>query len=1377
MSGLIANDEMHDLIAAQPSQLEVQVLTLPAQMFTDEHREYLRRQEGAKAYVFNRLTLPIIDTVRRCRTVREVLRKLDDEFRTCSYAMESMARRNFYSLRYQDYNDMHQFLAKFQHYADCLMDAGHTITDHEKLQQLISALPKEYDVTVLNYHVFSRETGQSYNGLKRMLLDAYERDFDDKRLEALYTQTRRLNIDNDKDSAGRRTGAAIVRTPKSSTTEQPPPKAAEPKETSRSSDRSMFTQSFTCHKCGGLGHRQAECPSQLKPNETTKNAEKATEVAPVRPAVTEKPSSTYEDRKAKALALMVTDDSQIRSASPGRNVFMLDSGAFTHMCSSLDELNRIKPLPEPIQITTASANAPLYATHAGEMLLEVSNRNRETMTIFLDQVLYVPGLPVNLLAENRITQSQKLVIEFTHEYADIVDRESRKVLFSAYREGTAKYVHYVRVPDKVVAENQLACPATTSTSASNESTEEVAPETQTSQLVAQKWLWHRRLGHVSGKYLRILIKNADGIPSNLRVSDNDFRDCRVCAMAKSAQLGHTTTRRAATRRFDIVSSDVLGPFTPGRNGEKFVVTFVDNFTNFVSIALMKKKSEVAFSLARFHKQTEAKFPGTPLHILRADCAKEYVDGDCNQYCGQSGITIEDTSSYAPQLNGVAERTNRTVSEKLRALLFDANLEADHWTHAIQTAVYLMNRLPCRANPEYATPFELWHDRKPAYTSLRVFGCIAERYIPPAVRSVTVGQARRAGLIADTKLCPRSERRILVGFTATGYQVLDPATHKITSTCDVRFDETRTILEINEYPEKSVPVTVAEDIETDSVATKHPDPAPPIVPPIIDHPYAALSVLPTGTTKNKPLLEECVPTSYADIARNPYADQWKQAVATELTAMMRNAVFTPVKKMPHMKLIDSRWLFTIKYDRDGNPFAKARLVARGFRDQTIYCINETYSPVVNWWLIRWAISIANKYNCLLTKYDVSTAFLNADLRNIIFLAVPEGMTAGQPNTVLELKKSIYGLKPSSKNWYDLLHDTVLTLGFKRSHADRCLYYQRLPDSTIALLLLYVDDMLLVTQSTDLITRTTAALKKCFQITIDEDPKFFVGFEIHRDIDKRTIALSQTKYVERILRRFNLQDAYPQATPMDANLRVYKPDDGIDDTEYRSMIGALLYVARGTRPDIAYAVNALSKAQTCSTDVEKNYVRRIFRYLAGTRDRALVYYSSGEKLDAYVDASYAPNISLTTDKLDLGKGKSISGYLLRLFEDPILWAVKQQTIIATSSTAAEVIALFDALDNVCVARHIMLEIFHLDEPVTMHEDNTSATQIVMGGTQKNMRSTLIKCYALLEAVENREVAVKNVPAKDQIADGLTKPLDKDKFLRFVTQIFVPEKKTSN
>lgn len=599
LSGIISNDAIHDLVSGQVTTIEQEYLTLHPLMYTDAHHEYLRRQELAKSYVFNRLTLPIIESVRRCRTVREVLKKLDDNYRSHSFAVEAMARRNFYSLRYQDVNDMHTFISRFEHYADTLSDAGHFISDTERVQQLISALTKEFDVTVLNYHMYAKDFGPSFQGLKRMLIDAYERDFDDKKLENLYSQTRRLNIENDRDSTGRRTSATIVRTPKSTTApaneatvdknprnDRADASKSERSDTQRTPSRFDFQQAMTCHKCGGLGHKQAECPSQLKTDEATKQPEENTQRKTSEP----RPAPTYEERKARATAMMVRPTQTQTSNEPASPMFMLDSGAFDHMCAHIEHLNNVKQLPEPVQITTASVNAPLMATHAGEMLVEVYNRYDEELTLLLKDVLYVPELTVSLLSEHRITKSGQYTIKFTHDYADVVDTETNEISFTAFREGNGKFVRYSPLIDHETVSRNFACPTSQPVTSEEPTKGTDEPETKNDEM-SVKWQWHRRLGHISGKYLKILACDTEDIPK-LNVNTNDFSDCRVCYMAKSAQLGHTTMRRKAERRFDIVSTDVLGPFTTGQDGEKFVVTFVDNFSNFVNIALMKKKSEV-----------------------------------------------------------------------------------------------------------------------------------------------------------------------------------------------------------------------------------------------------------------------------------------------------------------------------------------------------------------------------------------------------------------------------------------------------------------------------------------------------------------------------------------------------------------------------------------------------------------------------------------------------------------------------------------------------------------------------------------------------------------------------------------------------------------
>lgn len=1370
VSGILAQEGTYDTLSDPPAQLEVEFLDLSLDEYAARHHKYFRKQETAKSFVFNRLTLPILNSVRRCKTVRQVIAHLDNEYRPRSSAAEAMARRNFYSLRYIDGNDMVRYLKKFQECADKLIDAGHQITDREKIQQLISSLSRDYDVAVTNYQLYVRDYGQSYETLKRMIIDRYERDFDETKLQTKYSTESRAESKTEKQVQNRRN---------TSTGSLPSNRRAErPSETGEADNerpfkRHEFQKSATCHRCGGFGHLQPECPSTLKKKEDTKQ------------------ESTYDERKAKAAAMMVLPNSmtvgnRAPTTASKKPVFLLDTGAFQHMTSNKSYLNAVTKLETPKRLNSAIRDATLEATHTGEMLITVSNKFGETREVLLQEVLFVPELDEDLLSENAITRSGQFQIRFSRDYADIVDTYTDEITFSAERQGDAKFVYYTPI-----LRTQLEQPANvypvqlpeTPLADVEQPPADQQSETNENNVTEEQWMWHRRLGHISGKYLKLLLSRSEGIPHNLNISDNLFRHCTTCIKAKSTELGHNTARRRATRRFEIVSTDIMGPFTPGKNGEKFVATFIDNFSNYTTIAILKKKSDVSTAFAKFHKKVEAKFPGEPLHLLRCDRAKEYIDGDFRAYCEATGIEIEETSPYSPQLNGVAERMNRTITERMRALLFESNLDYIFWPYAIEMAVYLLNRSPTRTNADSKTPFEVWNQYQPDLKYLRVFGCQAFRHIPDEVRKQTVCSKRRKGEVADTKLCPRAEERRLIGYTATGYAVLDTETHKITYSGDVRFNE-------NQRDNNSAPVTPPPNPVPEAPLPESPDPVSISTPStsfengpstaastscaaLLDHDYSAckVSTSPSPLRHHKPLIEECVPRSYAEIKNNPYENEWMQAVHTELDAMKNNKVFETIRRTTGMRVIDTRWIFSIKYTDEGEPYTKARLVARGFRDKNEYKINETYSPVINQWLIRWALSVANRRNLQITKYDVSTAFLNADINQLTLLSIPDGLPENKTTSVLKLNKSLYGLKTSSKNWYDTLHNVLDELEFHRSSADRCLYYKCNPDKSFALLLVYVDDMLLLTDDPAIEKTTAEALKQKFKITTVHDPKFFVGFEIRRDTENKVIYLSQKKYIQRLLHRFQMEDSYPQSTPMETGLKLSRSADGRDDREYRAMIGGLLYLARGTRPDISFAVNSLSRLQASSTTNDKNYVRRILRYLKGTTNYELPLHSNGSKLEAFVDASYAPEISETTTSSDINTGRSVTGYLLRLFGDPILWNVKKQTIMASSSTAAEIIAVHDSLDDIRVAYHLMREIFSVDEPVIVWEDNTSATRIIMGGERKRNRSTLIKCYDVLESVENKEIQLHDVSTTNQLADFLTKSLDKTKFQKNVNALFYP------
>lgn len=169
---------------------------------------------------------------------------------------------------------------------------------------------------------------------------------------------------------------------------------------------------------------------------------------------------------------------------------------------------------------------------------------------------------------------------------------------------------------------------------------------------------------------------------------------------------------------------------------------------------------------------------------------------------------------------------------------------------------------------------------------------------------------------------------------------------------------------------------------------------------------------------------------------------------------------------------------------------------------------------------------------------------------------------------------------------------------------------------------MDDLLVASNSENMILDVEQKLKDNFTLKVTLNPKFFVGFEI----ENKVIRLSQFKYIEKLLKKFQLSKSKPQFTPMETNLRIMRPTDGVDDTEYRSMIGGLLYLARLTRPDIAFSVNYLSRFQTCSNEQLKNYAKRIFKYIKHTRNFVLKFCSDDKGIIAFIDASYAPEVDI-------------------------------------------------------------------------------------------------------------------------------------------------------
>ncbi|XP_071717932.1 uncharacterized mitochondrial protein AtMg00810-like [Rutidosis leptorrhynchoides] len=273
-------------------------------------------------------------------------------------------------------------------------------------------------------------------------------------------------------------------------------------------------------------------------------------------------------------------------------------------------------------------------------------------------------------------------------------------------------------------------------------------------------------------------------------------------------------------------------------------------------------------------------------------------------------------------------------------------------------------------------------------------------------------------------------------------------------------------------------------------------------------------------------------------------------------------------------------------------------------------------------------------------------------------------------VCKLKKSIYGLKQASRNWYHKFTRLLTRIGYEQSKEDHSLFIYKTANVFVAALI-YVDDVILVGNDTNQIKRTKSYLDKEFCIKDLGSLKYFLGIEVARTSEG--LVLSQRKYTLDLLEDSGLQGCRPSSFPMEPNLKLDKgeEEEKVDASQYRRLVGPLLYL-QATRPDITYSVNILSQFVA---DPRRNHMEattRVLRYLKTTAGQGILLPKDGEiNLVAYCDSDW------------LGcpfSRRSRSGYLLLLGGAPISWKSKKQSVVSRSFAEAEYRAMAIAVSEV-------------------------------------------------------------------------------------------------
>lgn len=505
----------------------------------------------------------------------------------------------------------------------------------------------------------------------------------------------------------------------------------------------------------------------------------------------------------------------------------------------------------------------------------------------------------------------------------------------------------------------------------------------------------------------------------------------------------------------------------------------------------------------------------------------------------------------------------------------------------------------------------------------------------------------------------------------------------------------------------------------------------------------------------------VPENYDDIFGRSDTEQWKKAIEEELNSMQINKVWKVVNKPPNAKLLKSKWVFRIKEDGNGNATRyKARLVAKGFLQKYGVDYNETYAPVAKLTTIRAVLAVGTYRKYYFHQLDVKTAFLHGDLSEEIYLSTPDGIKERE-GTAYRLLKSLYGLKQAPRCWNDKFNQFILSLGFKRSNHDYCLYTKfDEKKEDVLIIIMYVDDLLIAGSKMSTINKLKSDLSARFEMSDCGVLKFFLG--INLNFCDAGLKLSQDVSIEKVLSKFGMLDCNPVKSPIEKGIQLTTNNENVNfDKPYRELLGSLMYIMLSSRPDICYSVAYMGRYQQKPTDLHWQHLKRIVRYLKGTKSLKLNFNANQDvPIVGFADADWAS---------DIGDRKSVSGYIFKIYGCTVSWCSKKQPTVATSSSEAEYIALSAATSEAIWLRGLLQDLKELNnEPVTIYEDNRGCIGMANNSESKRAKHIDIKHHFIRDSVVKGLIKIVSIGTKDQLADIFTKSLDTNTFLNFRTNL---------
>lgn len=924
---------------------------------------------------------------------------------------------------------------------------------------------------------------------------------------------------------------------------------------------------------------------------------------------------------------------------------------------------------------------------------------------------------------------------------------------------------------------------------------------------------HERLGHMSISNMRMIQQEIGvKIPSDVKL------ECITCLKTKITKLPYPRKDIKSTEILDMIHTDLSGRITiPNRERIQYFIMFMDDRSRYSFIYLLQSKEQVFDVFVEFKRMIELQM-NKSIKKVKSDNGSEYRNFSFNQMSKETGVVQTFNVPRCSQSNGDIERLNRSIEQLARVLLTDSELGISYFPYALRYANYLKNRTPHRSI-DNEIPYELFHNEKVNFEDIKRFGTrviyvedyenvgkLKERGKDGIFLGKPISQDGHYILCIEKNRVEVKRHLRFVDQKCNQLTMVDTSVEEqeqLSSTLFDYDDEDQLLVDrldwcIEDDQQTIMDNEIEADQDSDQVEVNSNDEQ--IVEPSDDMVLldenrnskpqkdtiielnrkthkefiqrfgkeSLSKVGPVNTRKRGKFTKYkvnsiVVPKNVKQARNSEHNLQWIEAMKSELTSMDEKNVFVKVQRPKNKQVLPVNWLYKVKYKSDGSiDKFKARLVVLGNLQRTSNQDN-TYSPVLNEISFRSLLAFAVKRKMHAQHVDVCTAFLNADIKGEVFVELPPGFE--EDGCVWLLKKSLYGLKSSARDWYLKLKQTLIKLGFKMSKSDQCVFY-KFDNDKLIIVGIYVDDLLLLADSEELLQRTKEEINDEFTISDKGTVSQFLNLEINYDQSAGVMLINQREYIRQTLEHYGMSECCYKKTTVPVDAELYEENgELLEEPEiYMSMVGRLIYLSTHSRPDITFVVNRLCSFMNKPTTHTLDLAKHVLKYLRYTINYNLVYRSSGDRvIEVNTDSDYA-NDQLTS--------RSISGVFVQMFGNLVAWSSIKQMKVSQSTCEAEINSINESINCVIYIREFLADFIERKEVNgIIYNDNTSAISTCRnGGEFSKNKHYRIKINHIREVLDDKYLELEHRPSTDMPADLLTKKLSHGQLKKLLNMIGV-------